>query len=88
MAGPVSHPHGTCNMASCLELFRLGWDTQKIAEYWQIPEDEAHRRVTAERSAEKRLPCISETSPYAPGERYAGKSIAAWLARSASWVRT
>lgn len=47
------------NVASALELFRLGWGTDRIAEYWQISEAEALRRVNVERSNLKRLP-----SPY------------------------
>ncbi len=59
MAGPLGAHYSACNMASCLELFRLGWDTTRIAEYWRIDEAEAHRRVNIERSASKGLP-----SPY------------------------
>jgi hypothetical protein len=84
MAGPVEFPHGAAKMASCLALFRLGWDTQKIADYWLIPEEEAHLRVTAERCAEKKLPLLTEPSPYAAGQRYAiapGNGMAAWRAR-------
>lgn len=50
-------------MATALELFRLGWGTDRIAEYWQITEAEALRRLNIERSNFKRLP-----SPYG-GER-------------------
>lgn len=46
-------------LATALELFRLGWDTKRIAEYWQISEAEALRRLNIERSNAKRLP-----SPY------------------------
>lgn len=75
MAGPASHMLGAGKMASCLSLFRLGWDTEKIAAYWNITEDEAHRRVTAERAAEKRLPYLTEPSPYKASR------IADWLAK-------
>ena len=44
------------NAASARELFRLGWDTIKIAEYWRISEAEALRRITLERSNMLRLP--------------------------------
>lgn len=47
------------NVATALELFRLGWGTDRIADYWQISEAEALRRVNIERSNRKRLP-----SPY------------------------
>jgi len=59
MAGPLGAHYSACNMASCLELFRLGWDTVRIASYWQISEAEALRRVNDERAADKGLP-----SPY------------------------
>lgn len=75
MAGPVSHPHGAASMASCLELFRLGWDTEKIAAYWNITEDEAHRRLTAERCRSKNLPNLSIPSPYAKSP------VKAWLTK-------
>lgn len=42
--------------ASALELFRLGWDTLRIAEYWSITEAEALRRLTVERSNRMRRP--------------------------------
>ncbi len=64
MAGRRNLKFGAANMASCLDLFRLGWDTVKIADYWTITEDEALRRVTAERSALKNLPVVSLPSPY------------------------
>lgn len=47
------------NTATALELFRLGWDTARIAQYWQISEAEALRRLNVERSNAKHLP-----SPY------------------------
>lgn len=48
--------------ASALELFRLGWDTLRIAEYWKIDEAEALRRLSIERSNAKRRPNPYEAS--------------------------
>lgn len=45
--------------APALELFRLGWSTDRIATYWGITEAQALRRVNNERSEKKGLP-----SPY------------------------
>lgn len=58
MAGALSRPHGG-SMASCLDLFHLGWGTDRIAAYWRISEAEALLRLNIERSERKRLP-----SPY------------------------
>jgi hypothetical protein len=46
-------------LATALELFRLGWGTDRIAEYYAISEAEALRRLNIERSNSMRLP-----SPY------------------------
>lgn len=59
MSGPLGAHYSACNMASCLDLFRLGWGTDRIAAYWRISEAEALRRVNVERSNAKGLP-----SPY------------------------
>ena len=55
----IPSPDKSASMATALELFRRGWDTLRIAEYWQISEAEALRRLNVERSNAKRLP-----SPY------------------------
>lgn len=49
------------NAASVLELFRLGWGTDRIAEYWDITEAEALRRVNVERSVN-----LGRSIPYEP----------------------
>lgn len=59
MAGPARYPMAAGSMASCLELFRLGWGTDRIATYWRISEAEALLRVNEERAQNRRLP-----SPY------------------------
>jgi hypothetical protein len=63
MAGPLGAHYSSCNMASCLDLFRLGWDTVRIAAYWQISEAEALRRVSVERSKARSLPIPYEVAP-------------------------
>lgn len=47
------------SLATPYELFRLGWDTVRIARYWSITEAEAEKRVTTVRSRRLGLP-----SPY------------------------
>ncbi|MCA0276270.1 MAG: hypothetical protein LCH86_09715 [Proteobacteria bacterium] len=54
--GPSRHK---INPLSALELFRKGWDTQQIAAYHLILEEEALQRLNIERSTAKGLP-----SPY------------------------
>jgi hypothetical protein len=55
----MTDPARSAIVLSALELFRLGCDTACIAEYWQITEAEALRRLNVERSNARRLP-----SPY------------------------
>lgn len=81
MAHPLRYLNGTVSAATCLELFRLGWDTVKIAAYHNITEAEALRAVSRERAAEKNLPNFTEPSPYAEGGWLHGRSIADWLAK-------
>ncbi|WPE22465.1 hypothetical protein [Shinella zoogloeoides] len=47
------------NPSLALELFRKGYDTQRIADYFSIREEEALELVSEARSAALRLP-----SPY------------------------
>jgi hypothetical protein len=66
--------HLTSNAASVLELFRLGWGTDRIAEYWNITEANALRRLNVERSIAKGLSVEFRRSPYI------GTPVKDWLA--------
>jgi hypothetical protein len=62
MAGAPSQQYGT-RMASAHELFQIGWGTDRIADYWNITEAEAERRLSIERSIHKGLPNPYEARP-------------------------
>lgn len=48
---------------SALDLFHAGLNTHQIAEYWNITEAEAERRLNIERSNHKGLPIPYEARP-------------------------